>query len=84
MKILFFLFFILTSCSSNSVKINNLNFKETIKSKFQIIDKSFELVKFSKKNSAIKTINFEKDYTFDEFGLMLDKYNIITDYPIIN
>ena len=31
-----------------------------------------------------KILNFDKDYTFKEFNIILEKYNDRTDFPNIN
>ena len=42
---------------------------------------------FNKTNSYLnnkKILNFDKDYTFTEFSIILEKYNDRTGYPNIN
>jgi len=35
-------------------------------------------------SSNYEEISYDKDYTFDEYGKILDKYNDKKDYPSIN
>jgi len=44
----------------------------------------FLLTACSSNNTSNEVLNFNRELNFEEFRVLLDKYNIITNYPSIN
>ena len=44
----------------------------------------FLLTACSSNNTSNEVLNFNRELNFEEFRVLLDKYNIITNYPSID